>query len=86
MHFHIWKTAPGPTPAGWTPLDLTYGDRNCLTFRFLAPDTTKQFQAPRHSRLLKAQFINNKKNISNLSNMPIIFCRYRMKARGITGR
>jgi hypothetical protein len=61
MHFHIWKpSAPGSTPTGWILLDLTYGDRSCFVLIFLAPDPTREFQAPRHSLLLQAQLINEK--------------------------
>jgi hypothetical protein len=50
MHCHIWKpSAPGSTPTGWTPLDLSYDERNCFLLRFTA--------AKPHKRTAKLQNI-----------------------------
>jgi hypothetical protein len=43
LHF-CKPSAPGSTPNGRTFLDLTYGGRNCLLLRFLAPSPTKEIQ------------------------------------------
>jgi hypothetical protein len=73
-HSHTWKpSAPGSTPTGWTPLNLTYGGRNWVVlFRFLAP---KGLKAPRHTRLLQAQLINEI-NIGKRLNMSTIVGGY----------
>jgi hypothetical protein len=42
-------------PTGWTQLDMTYDGRNCLLLRFLVSSPTKEFQAPRYTRLLQVQ-------------------------------
>jgi hypothetical protein len=56
---HTWKpSAPGSSPTGWTVLDLTYGNMNCLMLRFPAPHPTKRFQALRHIRLRQIQLIH----------------------------
>jgi hypothetical protein len=45
----------------WTPLDLTYGDRNYPMLRFPASEPTQEFQVPlQHTYSLQAQLINQK--------------------------
>jgi hypothetical protein len=48
-------SAPGPTPTDWTHLDLTHGDRNCSVHRFMAPNPTKELEAPQHTHILLVQ-------------------------------
>jgi hypothetical protein len=56
MYSHICRpSAPGPTPMGWAPLDLTYDDSNCFLLIFLAPNPTTELQASRHIHILLAQ-------------------------------
>jgi hypothetical protein len=55
-YFHIYEPlAPGPTPTGWFPLDLTYDNRNCFLLRFLAQIHTKELHASWHTPISLAQ-------------------------------
>jgi hypothetical protein len=61
MNFHICKpSAPGSTRTDWTPLDLTYCDRNCWYSDFCLHHRKKKkkIQARRHTRIFYAKLLN----------------------------
>jgi hypothetical protein len=59
MCSHIYSTsAPRPTLDHRTSPGLTCCDRNCFVHRFLAPNPTKELQAPQQTHILSAQQSN----------------------------